>query len=161
MRSEDQLLANKSTRRSRGLLFDNNWSFDRIIYGCLSSLAKKIPILKICTRGIRLIISWIEWNQTHYFLFQNNKKKSGTDIFYQIIAHVHFREILSGYFLFSRFDWSIFVTQLVAKHMKEIINGNLSVDKYFVKIIFDLLKVFLKRELMWLISELYVQAKIL
>jgi hypothetical protein len=38
-----------------------------------------------------------------------------------IIAHVHFREILSGYFLFSRFDWSIFVTQLVAKHMKEII----------------------------------------
>jgi hypothetical protein len=55
---------------------------------------------------------------------QNNvfKKKAGTDIFYQIIAHVHFREILSGYFLFSRFDWSIFVTQLVAKHMKEIIN---------------------------------------
>jgi hypothetical protein len=34
---------------------------------------------------------------------------------------VHFREILSGYILFSRFDWSIFVTQLVAKHMKEII----------------------------------------
>jgi hypothetical protein len=52
---------------------------------------------------------------------QNNTKKSGTDIFYQIIAHVHFREILSGYFLFSRFDWSIFVTQLVATHMKEII----------------------------------------
>jgi hypothetical protein len=26
---------------------------------------------------------------------------------------VHFREILSDYFLFSRFDWSIFVTQLV------------------------------------------------
>jgi hypothetical protein len=53
---------------------------------------------------------------------QNNlKKKSGTDIFYQIIAHVHFREILSDYFLFSRFVWSIFVTQLVAKHMKEII----------------------------------------
>jgi hypothetical protein len=37
---------------------------------------------------------------------------------------VHFREILSGYFLFSRFDWSIFVTQLVAKHMKEIIKSN-------------------------------------
>jgi hypothetical protein len=34
---------------------------------------------------------------------------------------VHFREILSGYFLFSCFDWSIFVTQLVAKHMKAII----------------------------------------
>jgi hypothetical protein len=60
----------------------------------------------------------------HYFqsfLFKIIKKKSGTDIFDQIIAHVHFREILSGYFLFSRFDWSIFVTQLVAKHMKEII----------------------------------------
>jgi hypothetical protein len=55
--SEDQLLANKSTRRSRGLLFDNNWSSDRIIYECLSSLAKKLPILKFCTRGIRLIIS--------------------------------------------------------------------------------------------------------
>jgi hypothetical protein len=34
---------------------------------------------------------------------------------------MHFREILSGYFLFSRFDWSIFVTQLVAKLMKETI----------------------------------------
>jgi hypothetical protein len=33
---------------------------------------------------------------------------------------VHFREILSGFF-WSCFDWSIFVTQLVAKHMKEII----------------------------------------
>jgi hypothetical protein len=55
-------------------------------------------------------------------LYNLFKKKSGTDIFYQIIAHVHFREILSGYFLFSRFDWSIFVTQLIAKHMKEIIS---------------------------------------
>jgi hypothetical protein len=52
---------------------------------------------------------------------QNNLKKAGTDIFYQIIAHVHFREILWGYFLFSRFDWSIFITQLVAKHMKKTI----------------------------------------
>jgi hypothetical protein len=34
---------------------------------------------------------------------------------------VHFRKKLSGYFLFFRFDWSIFITQLVAKHMKEII----------------------------------------
>jgi hypothetical protein len=40
----------------------------------------------------------------------------------------HFREILSGYFLFSRFDWSIFVTQLVAKHMKEIIRSNITSD---------------------------------
>jgi hypothetical protein len=37
---------------------------------------------------------------------------------------VRFREILSSYFLFSRFDCSIFVTQLVAKHMKEIIKSN-------------------------------------
>jgi hypothetical protein len=59
---------------------------------------------------------------TILFIQNNFFFKSGTDIFYQIIiAHVHFREILSGYFLFSRFDWSIFVTQLVAKHMKEII----------------------------------------
>jgi hypothetical protein len=37
---------------------------------------------------------------------QNNlfkKKKSATDIFYQIIAHVHFREILSGYFFVFSF----------------------------------------------------------
>jgi hypothetical protein len=67
----------------------------------------------------------------HYFqsflfkIYNLLKKKSGTDIFYQIIAHVHFREILSGYFLSSRFDWSIFVTQLVAKHMKEIIEGKI------------------------------------
>jgi hypothetical protein len=51
MRSEDQLLANKSTRRSRGLLFDNNWSSDRIIYGCLSSLVKKIADIKILHEG--------------------------------------------------------------------------------------------------------------
>jgi hypothetical protein len=36
MRSEDQLLANKSPRLRLVLLFDNNWSSDRIIYGCLS-----------------------------------------------------------------------------------------------------------------------------
>jgi hypothetical protein len=51
MRSGDQLLANKSTRRSRGLLFDNNWSSDRIIYGCLSSLVKKIADIKILHEG--------------------------------------------------------------------------------------------------------------
>jgi hypothetical protein len=60
------------------------------------------------------------------FIQNNLKKKSDTDIFYQIIAHVHFREILWGYFLFSRFDWSVFVRQLVAKHMKEIIT-----DKFY------------------------------
>jgi hypothetical protein len=50
------------------------------------------------------------------------KKKNQVPTFFIRLLHsVHFREILSGYFLFSRFDWSIFVTQLVAKHMKEII----------------------------------------
>jgi hypothetical protein len=99
MRSEDQLLANKSTRRSRGLLFDNNWSSDRIInLSMFEFISKKISDIKI--------------------LYKIIKKKNS---FYQIIAHVRFREILSCYFLFSHFDWSIFVTQLVAKHMKEII----------------------------------------
>jgi hypothetical protein len=125
MRLEDQLIANKSTRRSRGLLFDNNWSSDRIIYGCLSSFAKKFPISKFCTRGIRLIISWIEWNQSHYFesfFFKIIFKKNQVPTFFIRLLHsVDFREMLSGYFLFSRFDWSIFVTQLVARHMKEII----------------------------------------
>jgi hypothetical protein len=51
-----------------------------------------------------------------------------------IIAHVHFREILSGYFLFSRFDWSIFITQLVAKHMEEIITNRTRENKYFLHI---------------------------
>jgi hypothetical protein len=41
--------------------------------------------------------------------------------FIRLLHSVHFREILSGYFLFSRSDWSIFVTQLVARHLKEII----------------------------------------
>jgi hypothetical protein len=47
MRSEDQLLSNKSPRLRLVLLFANNWSSDRIIYGCLSSLAKKIADIKI------------------------------------------------------------------------------------------------------------------
>jgi hypothetical protein len=55
---------------------------------------------------------------------QNNllKKKIRYRHILSDYCSVHFREILSGYFLFSRFGWSIFVTQLVAKHMKEIIN---------------------------------------
>jgi hypothetical protein len=47
MRSEDQLLSNKSPRLRLVLLFANNWSSDRIIYRCLSSLAKKIADIKI------------------------------------------------------------------------------------------------------------------
>jgi hypothetical protein len=57
------------------------------------------------------------------FFIQNNllKKNQVPTFFIRLLHSVHFREILSGYFLFSRFDWSIFVMQLVAKHMKEII----------------------------------------
>jgi hypothetical protein len=55
--------------------------------------------------------------QNIFFFFFNQVPT----FFIRLLHSVHFREILSGYFLFSRFDWSIFVTQLVARHMKEII----------------------------------------
>jgi hypothetical protein len=88
-------------------------------------ISKKIADIKILHEGYTAdyFLNRMKPNALFPVLFiqNNNKKKSGTDIFYQIIARVHFRDILSGYFLFSRFDWSIFVTQLVAKHMKEII----------------------------------------
>jgi hypothetical protein len=86
MRSENQLLSNKSTRRSRGLLFDNNnWSSDRIIYGCLSSLDKKFADIKILHEGYTAdyFLNRMQSNALFPILFiQNNKKKSGTDIFY-------------------------------------------------------------------------------
>jgi hypothetical protein len=55
------------------------------------------------------------------FIQNNLLKKIRYRHFLFDYCSVHFREILSDYFLFSRFDWSIFVKQLVAKHMKEII----------------------------------------
>jgi hypothetical protein len=85
MRSEDQLLSNKSTRRSRGLLFDNNWSSDRIIYGCLSSLAKKFADNKILHDTADYFLNRMKTNAL-FPIQNNNKKKSGTDIFYWIIA---------------------------------------------------------------------------
>jgi hypothetical protein len=89
-------------------------------------ISKKIADIKILHEGYTAdyFLNRMKPNALFPILsIQNNlKKKSGTNIFYQIIAHVHFREILSGYFLFSRLDWSIFVTQMVAKHMKEIIS---------------------------------------
>jgi hypothetical protein len=118
MRSEDQLLAKKSTRRSRGLLFDNNWSSDQIIYGFAD--------IKILHEGYTADYFLNKMKTNALFpilLIQNNllKKNQVLTFFIRLLHNVHFREILSGYFLFSRFDWSIFVTQLVAKHMKEII----------------------------------------
>jgi hypothetical protein len=88
-------------------------------------ISKNIAVFEILHEGYTAdyFLNRMKPNALFPILFiQNNKKKSSTNIFYQIIAHVHFREILSGYFLLSRFDWSIFVTQLVAKHMKDIIS---------------------------------------
>jgi hypothetical protein len=93
-------------------------------------ISKKIADIKILHEGYTAdyFLNIMKPNALFPILFiQNNyKKKSGTDIFYQIIAHVHFRKMLSGYFLFSCFDLSIFVAQLVAKHMKEIIKEKYS-----------------------------------
>jgi hypothetical protein len=90
MRSEDQLLANKSTRRSRGLLFDNNWSSDRIIYGCLSSLAKKLPIL-ILHVGYTAdyFLNRMKPNALFPILFiQNNLKKKQVPTFFIRLLHM-------------------------------------------------------------------------
>jgi hypothetical protein len=90
-------------------------------------ISKKIADIKILHEGYTAdyFLNKMKPNALFPILFiQNNllKKKSDTDIFIRLLHSVHFREILSGYFLFSRFDWSLFVTQLVAKHMEEIIS---------------------------------------
>jgi hypothetical protein len=80
MRSEDQLLANKSTRRSRlrlVLLFANNWSSDRIIYGC-EFISKKIVDIKILHEGYTAdyFLNRMKPNALLPILFiQNNNKK--------------------------------------------------------------------------------------
>jgi hypothetical protein len=87
------LLANKSTRRSRELLFDNNnWSSDRIIYGCLIEfISKKIADIKILYEGYTAdyFLNRMKPNALFPILFiQNNllkKRKPGTDIFYQLL----------------------------------------------------------------------------
>jgi hypothetical protein len=90
-------------------------------------ISKKIADIKILHEGYAAdyFLNRMKPNSLFPILFiQNNllKKKIRVPTFVIRILHsMHFREILSGYFLFSRFDWSIFVTQLVAKHMKEII----------------------------------------
>jgi hypothetical protein len=69
-------------------------------------ISKKIADIKILHEGYTAdyFLNRMKPNALFPILFiQNNllkKKKSGTDIFYQIIAHVHFREILSGNFFF-------------------------------------------------------------
>jgi hypothetical protein len=90
-------------------------------------ISKKFADIKILHEGYTAdyFLNRIKTNALFPILFiQNNlfKKKNLVPTFFIRLLHsVHFREILSGYFLFSRFDWSIFVTQLVAKHMKKII----------------------------------------
>jgi hypothetical protein len=86
MRSEDQLLANKSTRRSRGP--NNLWMFEFI--------SKKFADIKILHEGYTAdyFLNRMKTNALFPILFiQNNlfkKKKSGTNIFYPIIAQCAF-----------------------------------------------------------------------
>jgi hypothetical protein len=84
MRSEDQLLSNKSTRRSRGLLFDNNWSSDRIIYGCFEFISKKTDI-KILHEGYTAdyFLNRMKTNALFPILFIQN-------IYFFLITYRHF-----------------------------------------------------------------------
>jgi hypothetical protein len=71
-------------------------------------ISKKISDIKILHEGYTAdyFLNRMKPNALFPILFiQNNllKKKSGTDIFYQIIAHVHFREILTRYFFVFSF----------------------------------------------------------
>jgi hypothetical protein len=51
MRSEDQLLSNKSTRRSRGLLFDNKLVFGPNNLWMFEFISKKFVDIKILHEG--------------------------------------------------------------------------------------------------------------
>jgi hypothetical protein len=89
-------------------------------------ISKKFADIKILHEGYTTdyFLNRMKTNALFPILFiQNNllKKNQVPTFFIRLLHSVHFREMLSGYFLFSRFDWSIFVTQLVARHMKEII----------------------------------------
>jgi hypothetical protein len=88
-------------------------------------ISKKIADIKILHKGYTAdyFLNRMKSNYFQSFLFKiiYLTKKIRYRHFLSDYCTVHFRDILSGYFLFSRFDWSIFVTQLVAKHMKEII----------------------------------------
>jgi hypothetical protein len=94
-------------------------------------ISKKFADIKIVHEGYTAdyFLNRMKTNALFLILFiQNNllKKNQVPTFFIRLLHSVHFREILSGNFLFSRFDWSIFVTQLIAKHMKEIINSKIS-----------------------------------
>jgi hypothetical protein len=89
-------------------------------------MSKKIADIKILHEGYTAdyFLNRMKTNALFPILFIQNIfffLNQVPTFFIRLLHSVHFREILSGYFLFSRFDWSIFVTQLVPKHMKEII----------------------------------------
>jgi hypothetical protein len=86
-------------------------------------ISKKFADIKILHEGYTAdyFVNRMKTNALFPILFIQNNLLKKYIFFIRLLHSVHFREILSGYFLFSRFDWSIFVTQLVARHMKEII----------------------------------------
>jgi hypothetical protein len=88
-------------------------------------ISKKNSDIKILHEGYTAdyFLNRMKPNALFSILFIQNNLKKINKIRYRhfFIRLLHFREILWGYFLFSRFDWSIFVRQLVDKHMKEII----------------------------------------
>jgi hypothetical protein len=83
-------------------------------------IGKKIADIKILHEGY-----------TAYYFLNRMKPNALFPILFKKIKYRHFlldyctvcilEKFYRFFFLFSRFDWSIFVTQLVAKHMKEII----------------------------------------
>jgi hypothetical protein len=90
------LLANKSTRRSRGLLFDNNWFSDRIIYGCFAL-------------GIQYVIKYIrKKNNTMYIFFIHSVQSVHSVCFHMQYTHtdvsISYRMFLFFQFCFDRND---------------------------------------------------------
>jgi hypothetical protein len=89
-------------------------------------ISKKIADIKILHEGYTAdyFLNRMKPNAFFPILFiQNNLKKIRNRHFLSDYCTVCILEkFYRIIFLFSRFDWSIFVTQLVAKHMKEIIS---------------------------------------
>jgi hypothetical protein len=89
-------------------------------------ISKKISDSKILHEGYTAdyFLNRMKPNALFPILFiQNNLKKNQVPTFFIRLLHMCILEkFYRVIFLFSPFDWSIFVTQLVAQHMKEIIN---------------------------------------
>jgi hypothetical protein len=80
-------------------------------------ISKKIADIKILHEGYTAdyFLNRMKTNALFPILFiQNNKKKNQVPTFFIGLLHsVHFREILSVYFFFSRFDWSIHICHAI------------------------------------------------